>query len=386
MSAKASDSRPTSKPRRSRFWRNLFDDPVRKLLALALAILLWIFLDSQITQTEPAEFKLIGERSAKDTEQTEIRDSHIVVKPPAGYRVVGFRDHMTAATISMVEVTFEAPQHQLRNIMTDPGLEVHLRTSDFNTHTGSIMFDRAELRSVNLVVLKAIHDMKPRRVDVRLEKIDEKAVTLDKSFVQVVYPDSKAYPDFAQRLRMDAAMFAPQQITLQGPRSVTGDTHNGAPIFKLDLTGVRTLNDPKVVTELIPLPLENVTIQGGPVTITVPLDPRFEPYEMTVPVLVDTASRSTPNADDFEYDPTIKVSVSVSGELAGMLSRMSDRELETWANRNARVWVQLDDDWRSQTQYLLGTFYLKDTHFERGRHYRTNAALSVQVRPKTKNG
>lgn len=388
MSERTADrSRIAGKPRRPRWWRNLMADPVRKLLALALAILLWIFLDSQISESKGVKFKLIGERMAKEETEAEIRDSHIVVHPPAGYRIVGFRDHMTAAPIKddTVEVTFEAARNYLRNILSDPSLSVRPRQEEMNPRASTVMFDMSELQAPDYAVVKAIRDMKPRRVDAVLERVDERPVALDKSFVKVVYPEDSR--DFQERLRLDAASFAPPQVTLQGPRSVTETAHTGVPIFLLDLSNAGGVNEPKIVAALTAIPPQNVTILGGPVTITIPLDPRFEQYDILVPVLVDQTCRST-QADDFEYDQALPVTLFVSGELAGILSRMKDAsELNTWAKRSARVIVQLDDSWHHDAQLLAGMFLLLEPRYERGRHFRTSpAALQVQIRPKVKNG
>lgn len=384
----AERTRAAGRPRRrgTSPWRDLFADPVRKLIALALAILLWLFLDSQITDRQRFDFKLIGERSAKETEQSEIHDSHIVVHPPPGYRVTGFRDHMmTNAEVAVVEIWFEAPQHQLRNTLASPGLFVQPRITDINQQTNVYVIDQAELRAADPAVIRAVRDMKPRRIDVLLERVDERPIALDKTALKVVYPDSKAFPDFVERLRLDVALFAPQQITLRGPRSLIGDVARNEPLFVLDLSHLGASIEPKLVVQLVPIPIEKVTIDGGPVTITVPLDPQFEPVQLTVPVLVNSTSRSTAPRDDFEHDPTVKVNLLVSGELAAVLSRLpSESERDEWAKQNAYVMVRLDDNWRNENINLLGTLWLMDTHYERGRHYRTEGLLSVQIRPRPK--
>jgi hypothetical protein len=270
-------------------------------------------------------------------------------------------------------------------LITNPGLEVRPRPSELNLRTSTITFDQDVLQAPDHRVVKAIRALEPRRIDAELERVEEKAVTLDKSMVRFVYPDSKLFPDFPERLRLEAAVFAPQQVRVQGPRSVTGDARNGAFLYHLDLSGFTGINEPRIVAQLTQEPLENVTIDGGPVTITIPLDPRFEPFEMTVPIMVDTASRTNPRADDFEHDPTMPVTVFASGDLVGVLSRMNDNELDDWVKRIARVHVLLEDDWRNEPQYMIGTFWLFDTRYERGRHYRTKTTLSVQIRPKTKH-
>lgn len=385
MSDKSSErARSRSSARRNRFWRNLVADPVRKLLALALAILLWIFLDSQITDEKGMQLKLIGERSAREAVRSEIVDSHIVVHPPSGWRVIGFRNHVTTEAITAVEVTFQAPQHQLARLMANPGLEVRPRPDELNLRTSTITFDLQSLQAQDYDVLKAIHEMTPRRVDVVLERVEEKAITLDRTHVRVIYPDSKEFPDFPERLRMDAAMFAPQQVTVQGPKSLTDV--RGVTLFTLDLSGLGSFPDPKIVTGLNPEPPGNVTIQGGPVTVTIPLDPSFEEFELNVPVQVDTEGRADPRTRDFEHDPTVPVTLSASGELAAVLSRMTDAELDEWVRRNARVLVLLfDDTWRGERQSMAANFWVLDPRYERGRHYYTKFAPAVVVRPKQKN-
>lgn len=385
MSAKPTDrARAATRPRHKSLWRDLFDDPVRKLIALALATLMWLFLDSQITDEIKPTFKLIGERQAKEADQSEVRESYVVVQPPTGFRVTGFRDYMTNAEATFVEVTFEAPQHVLRNALGAPGWFVQPRQADINPQTNMFVFDKDELRSADPVVVKALRDMKPRRVNVLFERVDEKPVVLDKNAVRVIYPDSKTFPDFPNRLRLDTATFAPQLVTLRGPRSLLADATRSEPLFTLDLSLAGGTMESKIVAILAPATIERVNIEGGPVTITVPIEPQFESYELTVPVLVDVVGRTPPRADDFEFDTTVKVNLRVSGELAGVLSRMSDSDREAWAKANARVDVSLDNDWRNQTQLLLGTLRLTEVRYERGRHYQTAGTLSVQIRPKAK--
>lgn len=385
MSAKPSERiRAANRPRRKGLWRDLFADPVRKLIALALATLLWLFLDSQITDRAELSFKLIGERQAKEAAEPDLQNSYVVVLAPPGYRVTGFRNHMTNAETTFVEVMFEAPQHVLRNALTAPGLFVQPGPSDINQQTNMIVFDKDDLRSTDAVVLKALREMKPRRVDVLFERIEEKPLVLDKGVLRVTYPDAKVFPDFVERLRLDAAVFAPQQVTLRGPRSVINEVTRGQPLFTLDLTQAGGSTEPKLSAVLTPANIDRLSIEGGPVTITVPLDPQFESCELTVPVLVDSIGRGAPRSDDIEYDPTLTVRVRVSGELAGVLSRMSAAERDAWAKANARVDVRLDDEWHQQTLVLLGNLRLTDPHYERGRHYQTDSGLSVQIRPKAK--
>jgi hypothetical protein len=375
VSARAADRARPGRSRRRQTWRELFSDPVRKLIALALAILLWLFLDSQITDRTEPWFKLIGERQARDANEPEIRDSHIVLKPPPGYRVTGFRDHMTQTEVVLVEVAFEAPQHVLRNALATPGLYVQPRPSEINQQN-VFVFDKDDLRSDDAVVLKAIRDMKPRRIDVQLEKIDEKPVALDHTVVRVVYPDPKVFPDFADRLHMDDAVFVPPQVMLRGPRSRITEVLRNEPLFTLDLSQAGATPDFKVVAQLTPLPLEKLTVEGGPVTITVPLDPQFESYELLVPV------HSFP-PDKAEHKPAIPVNVRVCGELAAVLSRLETaEERNEWARRNAYVYVALGEDFGSDKEVLPGTFNINNESYERGRHYRTEGLLQVEVKPK----
>ena len=50
-------------------WVRIFDDPIRKLLAIGLALVLWYFLDAQVTKTSTAPIKVNvsfdGKRSAE---------------------------------------------------------------------------------------------------------------------------------------------------------------------------------------------------------------------------------------------------------------------------------------------------------------------------------
>lgn len=370
--------------RRRGGWRGLFADPVRKLFALALATLLWLFLDSQITERMSVTFKLIGPRMASEAAQSEIQDSHIVVHPPNGYRVVGFRDHLTNTDLTFVVITFEAAQHLLRSAIASPGLNVQLRQAEINKTTNIYVFDSDDLLAPDPAVIKAISEMTPRRIDVLLEPIEERPLALDKNALRIEYPDRKAFPDFPDRLRLDEAVFTPAQVILRGPKSVIGDVGRTDPLFVLDLSRSGGTNEPRVTGELQPIPIDRLLIDGLPVSVSVPLSPRFEPVELTVPVLVDAVGRSTPPGE-FVYEPAVKVTLMVSGELAGALSRLQTQaERDAWARQNARVDIRLDDYWRNEDQTMIGTLRLIDPHYERGRHYRTDETISVRFRPKGK--
>ena len=366
--------------------RSLVADPVRKLLALALAVPLWIFLDSQVTVPKTEGFRLVTADSAAEPDTYPLK---IDLAANEQYRVKGFRNNVDDSELKSVDITFKGPKHIVTAILDAP--EVFVRPPDgaINPQTNLFVFDRTDIRSSDPNVVNAIEEMKPRRVTVVLERVATEQFALSMSRVQVEYPDPVRFPDFRARLRVDAADFGERgerHVTLKGTRQqIEATIRDERPLFRLDLRTFGTTTAPQVAAPLSLLPGYDLTVVGSAINVSIPLDPKFEDYEMKVPVLLDTLARASAATENFEADATVNVKLSVSGELAGSLSTLpAGAPRDEWAREHARVDVRLPADWDGNAQIFLGTLRLTDPHYQRGRDYQGVNTLSVQVRLKKK--
>lgn len=361
--------------------RSLVADPVRKLLALALAVPLWIFLDSQVTVPKTEGFRLVTADSAAEPDTYPLR---IDLAANEQYRVKGFRNSVDDSELKSVDITFKGPKHVVTAILDAP--EVFVRPRDINPQTNQFVFDRADIRSSDPNVVNAIDEMKPRRVTVVLERVATEQFVLSMSRVQIEYPDPVRFPDFRARLRVDATEFGERHVTLKGTRQqIEATMRDERPLFRLDLRGFGTTTAPQVAASLSLLPGYDLTVVGGATNVSIPLNPKFEDYELKVPVLLDTLARASDGTENFEADATVNVKLSVSGELAGSLSTLPAGAMrDEWAREHARVDVRLPADWDGNAQIFLGTLRLTDPHYQRGRDYQGVNTLSVQVRLKKK--
>lgn len=362
--------------------RSLAADPVRKLLALALAVPLWIFLDSQVTVPKSERFPLVAKGTAADSDLYPLL---IDLAANEQYRVKGFRDSVDEAELKSVELTFKGPKHLVAAILDAPDVFVRPRAGAINPLTNVFVFDRSDIRSSDPNVVNTIEEMKPRRVAVVLERVATEQFVLAMSRVQVEYPDQVKSPDFRARLRLDAAEFSERHVSLRGTRvQIDAMMRDEKPLFRLDLRGAGTTTAPRVSATLSLLPGSDLTVVGSSINVSIPLDPKFEDYELKVPVLLDTLARSPQPAEEFEVDPTANVRIRVSGELAGTLSTLAaGAPRDDWAREHTRVDVRVPGDY-VDGQILLGTLRLTDPHYQRGRDYQGVNTLSVQVRLKKK--
>ncbi len=372
-------SRAAARARRVRrsAWQNLFADPVRKVISLALAIGLWILVNNQVTDQKRELCRLSNAEHVADSGEFQL----VIQLPGEQFRVKSFSNPIDDKPLTSIEVSLEAPQLQLRNMLANPMLFVKPRQGEINQNDSTFVFDQTDLRSTDDALVRAIREIQPRRVSVKLERVETEVYALKKDTVDVALPDASLFPYFQERLRLDKAVFTPSQVTLRGPKSALAAAKR-TPLFKFDLSKAGSTTEPNIIARVVETRPEGIEIEGLPIEVSVPLDPQFDRYELVVPVLVDHVGRPTTAMVDYEHDATVPVSLLVSGELTGTLSRMSPAEREAWARDRARVYVHLDRDWSGRAQIFLGTLMLTEAHYERGRHYRTDAPVSVQIRPK----
>ncbi len=377
----AAKERESKRIGRRSFLRSLASDPVRKLLALALAVPLWIFLDSQVTVPKTERFPLAAKGAAVDADTYPLL---VDLGANEQYRVKGFRDSVDEAELKAVELTFKGPKHVVDAILDAPDVFVRPRAGAINAQN-VFVFDRSDIRSSDPNVAKSIEEMKPRRVAVVLERVATEPFVLAMSRVQVEYPDPVRFPDFRARLRLDAADFSERHVSLRGARQqIDAAMRDERPLFRLDLRGFGTATTPRVSATLSLLPGFDLSVVGNSINVSIPLDPKFEDYELKVPVLLDTLARPRASGEEFECDATLSVRVRVSGELAGTLSTLpAGSERDDWAKEHARVDVRVSAD-TVDGQILIGTLRLTDPHYQRGRDYQGVNTLSVQVRLKKK--
>lgn len=376
--------------RRGSFWRGVVADPLRKLLALALAVLLWIFLDSQVSDSKQLDFTLVEDRgdiaadAGSGSDATWLR----VRVPRESYTIAGFRNVVTQEPIRFVHLTIRGPKNQLAGMTQAPRLEVTAGTGDINTQAAVFEFDVNDLWSPDSSLTASIVDMEPRRVAVVLERTEGIKVLLNPSRLRVDYPDETEFPDFRARLRLEDAEYSDRELMVRGPKAVIDQlTPTDRQVFRIDLSDHGQVLGQSITAPLSLLPEFQGQLRMEPalVTVRLPLDPRFEQYRVKVPVWVDTLACPEVSPSDLEWGREVEITLRVSGALAAKLSRMTPDELREWAHGEVRVVVRLPQHWTVGIETFLGYVWLADPHYHIGRDYQSDDKPPVQVGPRAKD-
>jgi len=95
--------------------QGLTNDPWRKLVALALAIGLWFWLDSKVTTSKDQQCELQTVNSIREV-LLDSSNAVVAILVPRDYSKRGFRDAVSDEEITGVTLRFEGPSGLISNI------------------------------------------------------------------------------------------------------------------------------------------------------------------------------------------------------------------------------------------------------------------------------
>lgn len=367
------------------FFARLVADPLRKLLALCLAALVWLYLNSQLVGHNTLSLQLVPRA---DKEQSLLVDvQHLVIKlPNQEYLVRGYDDAATGASIDGVSLIVSGPQSQVTRITEERELFVEPTQEELRASDGVFIFtiDRVQVSDPTLRPL--VRKMTPRAVRVRLDRLETKRLRLT---AMMIAPPSRAERQaMVERVDFAEARFYPEEISLRGtPSQLTNlaKVTTGGKFLELDVEAVPPANgiEWRTVVHLIRERIPGLELLEPEVQVRFPLKPNFASFEFEVPVLLDAlhvgGDETTPH--ELTVDPTLaKITLSVSGQLESELRQKSKEELRTWARARMRL-VATPPPGKPVTGpvTVLPILILYETAYREGRDYSMRSPPPVVI-------
>lgn len=317
-------------------------DPYRKLAAIALAVGLWFFLNSQITRKWPVTMQLatIGTQ-----ESASAPFSHRVAIVLPTDQVVGKQFYNGDEKIDSIKVNFSGQRFRI-DALEDEKLDLRITSfvgRDWGASPTSIIEFTADQVQRNLRSLQDVEiSFEPPRIRLAVELKDTRQQRLTLDDIDLLQLE----PSVEQRIRKDTAKFSPDYARIQGSVSnLTKFPAAGAKPFRATFTPVgSSAREISVVIELAAPPELGLTLAQKP-TLTVQLTPDTKPYELELPVLVDDLALPPHLRGLYvPQNPTQIVRVRAGGALRQRFASMEaePEKLREYAAQHLRleVWIE----------------------------------------------
>lgn len=335
----------SAKDRSTGSLRLLFGDPWRKLASIGLAILLWQFLDSQITKSKQLDLGLLTVSSSSDIES---KSSLLVAVDTTRYSVGGYYDRLSDEPLTAIRLNLSGANHLIDALNENPGFRVTPSVDDTEATMVSVEFTIDNVRAINPRFESLVDDgsMVPESVRIELIRNDEHSVALDPELVQINSPT----PGIETRLRMADAEFSTNAVRLVGPADqIKPLESSSAQIFVVDIVTpksgaaevqgtLRLVEDPSVDKLSFANP--------DPITMIIPMTVEFRTFRLDVPYVLDQESLPAELRGKFrKTEVSAEIDIQVSHRLELVLSGMlRDDERQEWIRNYARLWVRLPSD------------------------------------------
>ena len=338
--------RKTPEKRRSLgIWASLVADPYRKLAAVALAVGLWFFLNSQITREieRPLKLEAIGPQRVAGT----IFNSRLAVQLPTD-QVVGHRFLDGDREVTGVKIKLSGPRYRV-DALTEEALDLQVTTflkfaSSEWANRKSVEFTASEIQR-NLTALQGVHvEMEPSRVTLEVELLVDRPLPLSLDQIELLVDES-----VESRLRRETVTFSPEAARLLGPASSLAQfPAKGSKPLQARLRQPR--NNERQLTAILELtaaPDLGLRLAENP-SMTIQVLPVTQIFELDVPLRVDDLA--LPKELQGLYRPEAmvqRVRIKAGGELQSKLVLLGDdrngdksRQAE-WARAHLRLdlWI-----------------------------------------------
>lgn len=341
--------------------------PLLKVTAIALAAMLWWFVDNRITRTLRRTIPLttVGAQSVIG-EQLE----RLAVVLPTD-RVVGRRFFDGTKPIDRVEVVLSGPRFRVSAVEDNQVLDLQVTkflSLDWSTRT-DIEFDAGDIRRDRALEQLRI-ELVPPRVRLEVELVEERKFTL--SLEQVELQEGT----FADRLRRETVKFAPDTAVVLGPAFAIEDlTRRGGKPFRAVLTG-GSAGQVSASLELVRGGEAGLRFAAVPV-LTMDVLPETKVFTLELPVMVDDLALPPELRGVYAPDPeTRSVAIRAGGTLRASLAGVADSggsgDTRRWATTNLRLLVILRNEGSSMPAEIerearllfVGRNYQSVDHYE----------------------
>jgi len=366
----------------------LCSDPWRKGAAIVLAILLWNFLDSQITKTKEVVCQLhVVDAAETAMSAAEPGESVMDVRIPG--RQFSYRAFLdaTANNRPLTEVTlyFRGPKRVIDRITEE---HFWVLATQLKSDATSFVFDRGHVE-MRKELRDAMQSMSPSSVRVEIEPNRERQVPLSPQNVKVERPAGSNGDADLSRLMINEARFRPGTARFWGTESNVDKIPLDGYLFELMLTSVKRedLTGTEYEAPLYLLdPIASLVEEWEPELphIVIPLRPAWQEHSLSVPVSLDLQNTSH-TLENFEAVPDHKVKFKAAGALATELRLKTPVELAKWAQENLRVLAYMPPD-RDPTRAIEGRLiFLQEQGWQENRDF-SYEMLSINLELKKQGG
>lgn len=327
----------SEKRRRRTIFGALTADPWRKLLAIALAVAAWFFVNSRINAsfTRVVPLTVLGSKDAAGIAQDRVA----VVLPTD--RVVGMGFHDGEKSITHVELRVSGPRFKVE-AWQDRRLDLQITSLLETDWAGreNAEFTAADLPR-ELKVLEGLNvTMNPPRIRLKVVSYGERRVPLTTNTVEIVPGE------LAGRLRMETLEFTPDTAIVSG--SAAGLDHllrTQGKRFRVVLTASSDERQATGRLELLDVGNLKLELEERPVA-TVKVVPQTSRFELALPILVDDLSMPPEERGRWlPESPTRTVRIAAGGELRTRLVNLRDggdsARVAAWAADNLRLLVHV---------------------------------------------
>lgn len=325
-------------------WIRVFEDSWRKLLSIALALVLWYYLDSQVTATSTDSLEVVV---VFDGKQSSTQDQISISIGSLEYSLDQILDATGKPLVdNQVKLTLRGKKHliervkkermfQVQNVLTDV-----LRSVDDQYF---VEFGLKDLRHPSRPDFNdLLYEMQPATVKILLEKNQPRdlALTHENIDLQGLSEELRA------RISVEITRFDPPTLHLNVPQAKLDSIGPKAKIFSAVFT-VKRSDRIATITLTLTKEFEWLKLEKVP-TATFKIDPIMVNYVFEkVPVVLDVVGVSQEDAAKFKVSrPTMRVEIGATGSLeTALLQVVKDTENNTvkdeWVNLHARVRVFL---------------------------------------------
>jgi len=380
------------KAEKRRHWIiRIFDDPFRKLLAIALALVLWYYLDALVTQTSTNPITLTVSFDGKPTTgQDQINVS--IGSLDYSLKAIQNADTQKELEGSAISLTLKGKQHLIERANKERGFEVQYNATTDVIQQGDEYFVQFRLEDLKHptqpdVFNSLLEAMTPPTVRILLEKNAEKTLALTHENIDL----SKINAKLRDRITIESTKLDPATIKVLVPQARLSLINPKAKLFS---TVFEVSEGARQVTRQLTLTPEFAWLKlAKHPTATFKVEPIWVEYRLeNIPVVLDAQGVDPEDAASYEVSPkTVTAVIRATGQLdRALLLLKEDKAAQAqWVRRCARVRVYLREadlskstvDPRTPTLSLFNLDDLdKETPYREGDDYRNaDSDMVIQI-------
>ncbi|MEY4828473.1 MAG: hypothetical protein RLZZ562_269 [Planctomycetota bacterium] len=322
-------------------------DSARKLTALGLAALLWLFLDQKITANYDATMQLGVVGIGQPLPQGTMADELYVNLPTDSVKLERFINMSTGGDLQSIKLKFAGPKTGIEQLAGDSlKLNVKLPKVDWD-EVASADFSIADVQLTHRALIdgKVAVTMEPQRVRIEVSRIQSTTLQLAADQVELTFGGDER---LKARVRDDSFEFSQKSVDLIGPARALEElaARKGEKPLKAQLAAPSSARQASAQLQLQPQFAELGLKLREPCRLTVQLRPEMQTYSLELPVIVDDKSLPEAMRNQYRPDaPTKTVRIKAGGALLSKLVGFEPAPRADWAKANMRlvVWLQPRD-------------------------------------------